>query len=119
MSYGPSGTSDHRHLSGNRALDRLRAIRAASTPLTPDEIPTCYLCGVVLFLDSDLLCPTCYQARRAPGRVLPFDPDRRRRTLARLDGRPCPDCQTVAWHVNVAGDATCQTCARRRAGGAR
>lgn len=55
----------------------------------------------------------------APGHLLRFDPDRRRRTLARLAGYPCPDCQTIAWHVNGRGDATCQTCARSRDRGAR
>jgi uncharacterized Zn finger protein (UPF0148 family) len=102
----------------NQSLARLRQLRAGATA-APEPPPTCYVCNAPLFIESDLLCPTCYQARRAPGRVIPFDPGRRSRTLARLAGRPCPDCQTVAWHVNARGDATCQTCARRRAGGAR
>ena len=102
----------------NQSLARLRQLRAGA-PAAPEPAPTCTACNAPLFVESDILCPTCYQARRAPGRLLPFDRARRDRTLARLTGNPCPDCQTVAWHVNARGDATCQTCARRRAGGAR
>lgn len=102
----------------NQSLARLRQLRAGATA-APEPHPTCYGCNAPIFIESDLLCPTCYQARRGPGKVLPFDPDRRGRTLARLAGCPCPECQTVAWHVNANGDATCQTCARTRAGGAR
>jgi hypothetical protein len=79
--------------------------------------PTCPSCGGPVEEDpGDVLCGACYAARRGPGEVLAFDPDRRSRTLARLADRPCPDCQAVTWHVNGRGDATCQTCARRRAG---
>jgi len=81
----------------------------------PPRLTTCCRCDATLFIESDLLCPTCYQARRAPGRLLPFAPGRRTRALERLAGRPCPDCLTTDWHVSPRGDATCQTCARGRA----
>ena len=115
MSYGTFGTSDPRHLSGNRGLDRLRALRAASTETPADDAVRCTACGAVLFLERDLLCGRCYAARRAPGQVLPFDPDRRRRTEQRLAGRLCSDCQTENWHVNFRGDAYCRTCEGARA----
>lgn len=78
--------------------------------------PLCPSCGAPVDDSGDVICGSCYAARRGPGEVLAFDPDRRSRTLARLADRPCPDCQAVTWHVNGRGDATCQTCARRRAG---
>lgn len=115
MSYGTSGTSAPWHQPGNRGLDRLRALRAGAAPPPVGEVANCTACGAELFLEQDLLCPACYQSRRAPGRVLAFDPGRRSRTLARLADRSCPDCQTATWHVNGAGDATCQTCAQARA----
>ena len=115
MSFDTSGTSDPWHASENRGLARLRQLRAGAVPAPVVEAAACTSCGVVLFLEQDLLCPACYAARRGPGRLLPFDPGRRPRALARLAGRPCPDCLTVAWRVNVRGDATCQTCARGRA----
>ncbi len=118
MSIGTFGTLGTRGAPQNQSLARLRELRAGA-PAAPEPAPTCTSCNAPLFVESDILCPTCYQARRAPGRLLPFDRARRDRTLARLAGNPCPDCQTVAWHVNARGDATCQTCARRRAGGAR
>ena len=115
MSFGTFGTSGTVSVPRNRGLDRLRALRAGSTPEPLAASPACTSCQRPLFIETDILCPACYQARRAPGRVLPFDPGRRARTLDRLAGHPCPDCQTVAWHVSAGGDATCQTCARRRA----
>ena len=102
----------------NQSLARLRALRAASSPTPPGDVPACYHCHASLSDPGDLLCPPCYASRRAPGRVLPFDPDRRSRTLARLADRPCPDCHTTDWYVSPRGDATCQACARSRAGGA-
>ena len=101
---------------GRLPADLVAEIRAHKPELVAAlASPTCTACNAPLFIETDVLCPTCYQARRGPGRVLPFDPGRRARTLDRLAGHPCPDCQTVAWHVNAGGDATCQTCARRRA----
>jgi len=81
----------------------------------PARPAACTSCGVFLFIENDVLCPACYAERRAPGRLLPFDLERRRRAEARLAGRPCPDCQTTDWYVSPRGDATCQTCARGRA----
>ncbi len=72
--------------------------------------PPCPACGSPVARSEDLLCDTCYSARRGPGRVLRFDPDRRSRTLARLAGRPCAACGAVAWRVNARGDATCGRC---------
>ncbi len=118
MSIGTLGTLGTRGYPQNQSLARLRELRG-ETPPAVEPAATCTSCNSPLFIEADLLCPTCYQARRGPGKVLPFDPDRRGRTLARLAGCPCPECQTVAWHVNANGDATCQTCARTRAGGAR
>ncbi len=94
--------------------DRIRANR--------DEIlaalakaPACYACNTPLGVDTDLLCPQCFSTRRGLGRVLPFDPDfRRRRAAARLAGRPCPDCLTVTWLLTERGDAVCRTCAATR-----
>lgn len=72
--------------------------------------PLCPACGTPVADPQDVLCAACYQARRGPGRVLAFDPDRRRRALARLAGRPCGTCGAVAWRVNARGDATCRGC---------
>ncbi|MBP7675751.1 MAG: hypothetical protein KBB14_05465 [Thermoanaerobaculia bacterium] len=118
MTFGTLGTFGTRGYPQNQSLARLRELRG-ETPPALEPAPACTSCNSPLFLPADILCPTCYQARRAPGRVLPFDPGRRARTLDRLAAHPCPDCQKVAWHVNARGDATCQTCARRRAGDAR
>lgn len=49
------------------------------------------------------------------GRVLRFDPARRRRTEQRLTGRPCATCGSVAWTVTARGDAYCGPCASRPA----
>lgn len=74
----------------------------------------CTLCGSPLSDPGDVLCGGCYASRRGPGIVLTFDPGRRLRTIARLSGRPCGDCGTIAWGVTPRGDATCRTCARGR-----
>lgn len=52
-------------------------------------------------------------------RVLPFAPDRhaarRARTVARLQGFPCPSCGSPdGWVVNARGDAWCRPCEARR-----
>jgi hypothetical protein len=93
-------------------------VSASPTRVLKTQAPSCFRCASPVAAPQDLLCGPCYAERRAPGRVLAFDPDRRRRTEARLADRPCPDCQTIDWYVSRRGDATCRTCARRRAGGA-
>ena len=70
----------------------------------------CVACNAPLPDPGDVLCARCYAARRGPGRVLAFDPDRRRRTEARLAGRACGTCGAVAWRVNGRGDAACRGC---------
>jgi len=72
--------------------------------------PRCTSCGAPVDDPEAVLCARCYAARRSHGRVLPFDPDRRRRTEARLAGRACGTCGAVAWRVNARGDATCRGC---------
>lgn len=97
------------------------AVRREGGPLFPGSAPpACTACGAVLFMETDIICPGCYAKRRPsrPGSVVPFDPGRRLRSIARLSGRVCGDCGSVDWYVNPRGDATCRTCARRRAGGA-
>lgn len=92
------------------AIRFLRARGAASAPW--GNAPGCYRCDAPLDAAADLLCSTCYAARRGPGRVLPFDPEhRRRRTAARLADRHCSGCDQVDWEVNARGDAYCRTCA--------
>jgi hypothetical protein len=72
--------------------------------------PRCTSCGAPVDDPEAVLCGSCYQARRSHGRVLPFDPDRRRRTEARLAGRPCGTCGATSWRVNGRGDAACRGC---------
>lgn len=72
--------------------------------------PLCPACGAPVDDPEAVICGACYQARRGPGRVLAFDPDRRRRTEARLAGRACGTCAGAAWRVNARGDATCGRC---------
>lgn len=110
MSNGTSDTFGTASRPENRGLTRLRLLRAGAP-----EPHACTGCASPVTEAEDLLCPACYAERRGPGRLLRFDPDRRRRTEQRLAGRPCPDCQTADWYVSPRGDATCQTCARRRA----
>lgn len=105
----PEGASPVHHPASD-ALDlavRLLA-RQGAAPIQP--LPACTACGSPVDDPGDALCGACYAARRGPGRVLTFDPDRRRRTLARLAGRPCGTCGAVAWRVNARGDATCRGC---------
>lgn len=97
-------------------LAELRSHRAdAVEALRRREARSCTSCGTVLSVPTDALCGACYQARRAPGRVLPFDPGRRARTEARLEARRCPDCGGSWWMVRPSGDAECETCRRGRA----
>ncbi len=72
--------------------------------------PLCPACGAPVDDPEAVLCGACYAARRGPGRVLAFDPDRRRRTEARLAGRACGTCGATSWRVNGRGDATCRGC---------
>lgn len=76
--------------------------------------PACPSCGAAVAPDV-VLCGPCYEARRAPGRVLPFDPGRRLRTIARLSGRACDGCGAIDWQVTPRGDSFCRPCARSRA----
>jgi len=75
----------------------------------------CYRCGTPVAGAQDLLCQPCYQSRRGTGRVLPFDPGRRRRTEARLAGARCQTCGGSWWRVHPNGDAECEPCRRGRA----
>lgn len=94
----------------NRGLDRLRELRAASMP---EPAPTCPSCGTAVAPEL-VLCPACYHVRRAPGRLLAFDPDRRRRTEERLDARRCEACHGSWWRVLPNGDSECEPCRRNR-----
>ena len=57
-----------------------------------------------------LFCPPCWDRRRERGRLLAFDPDRRRRAEARLLGRVCSACGGSSWTLNDRGDSWCATC---------
>jgi len=95
------------------AIRFLQARRSASPESGAHR--SCCCCEAPLDVETDLLCPKCFSARRGPGRVLPFDPEhRRRRTIARLAERRCGHCGTTNWLVTERGDAVCQTCASAR-----
>lgn len=98
----------------NRGLDRLRELRAASMPDPVAASPGCTSCAGPVADAQDLLCPACYHARRAPGRLLPFDPARRRRTEQRLAHRRCETCRGSWWRVLPNGDSECEQCRRSR-----
>lgn len=111
-------------LAGRGSLGALgslgNAVRREGVPLFPGSAPpACTVCGAVLFMETDVICPACYATRRPsrPGSVVPFAPGRRLRSIARLSGRTCGDCGDVDWYVNPRGDAVCRSCARRRAAG--
>lgn len=76
--------------------------------------PLCPPCGAPVDDPGDVLCGACYTARRAPGRLLRFDPERRRRAEERLSGRACGSCGATDWHVSGRGDAFCVPCERKR-----
>lgn len=69
----------------------------------------CVSCHAEVSADV-LYCPLCWEARQARGRVLPFDPTRRARAVARLIGRPCSSCGHEDWHVTPRGDTYCAVC---------
>jgi len=117
---------------GVRLLVRDGKILAEPSGLLPDDLraeireqksdlvqslapPACYRCGTPVAAPNDLLCQPCYVARRSPGRVLPFDPGRRRRTEARLAVTRCKPCGGSWWRVYPNGDAECEPCRRERA----
>lgn len=96
---------------GRLSAELLDEIRAHKSELVAALAPpSCTSCGATVADPQDVLCAACYQARRGPGRVLAFDPDRRWRTEARLAGRACGTCAGTAWRVNARGDATCGRC---------
>lgn len=94
-------------------VDEIRAHKSGLVDLLTAP-PACTSCASPIADPNDVLCQACYLARRGPGRVLRFDPDRRRRTVRRLVDRACRDCHTTSWHVTPRGDAICQTCDRKR-----
>lgn len=90
-------------------------VGALPTRVLKNHAPSCTSCASPVADPQDVLCQPCYLARRSTGRVLAFDPDRRRRTEARLAGRRCPSCGGSWWRVLPNGDAECEPCRRTRA----
>ncbi len=92
-------------------------VRIPGNHASPEDLEGdgCTSCGSRLFIETDLLCPACYQARRSPGRVIPFDPARRVRAEARLATRQCHDCGGSWWRLHQNGDSECESCWRTRA----
>lgn len=73
-------------------------------------LPACTSCSASVDDPGDILCRACYASRRGPGRVLVFDPERRRRSGAHLARRTCTSCGATDWRVTPRGDATCRRC---------
>ena len=95
-------------------LNEARAHRYEITEELRRNAPACPQCGVAVTPEL-VLCRSCFFASRGAGRVLPFDPDvRRRRTVARLADQPCGNCGYTNWQVTDRGDAVCQICAESR-----
>ncbi len=98
--------------SGSGGLLGLRCRR--DTPqVVPDTLPPCTSCSAPVAAPEDVLCPACLEARR---KVVPFDPDRRRRTEAALAGGACPACGWSWWQVDHRGDSHCVACSELLAG---
>lgn len=95
-------------------VDEIRAHKSELVDLLATS-PGCTSCAGPVDDARDLLCQPCYSARRAPGRVLPFDPDRRLRTEQRLAARRCETCGGSWYRVHPNGDAECEPCRRNRA----
>ncbi len=77
--------------------------------------PPCTSCGDPVAGAEAVLCQTCLEARLAR-RLLPFDPDRRRRTEAALATRTCSACGWSWWQVDHRGDSHCVVCRELEAG---
>ncbi len=101
--------------SGTRgSLERFRRLTGKTPENTPTYAP-CTSCGNPVPTPDSVLCETCLEARLAR-RLLPFDPDRRRRTELHLAGRSCDACGWSWWQVSPRGDARCMACAELAAG---
>lgn len=98
------------------------------SPTYPHMVPfvaegeACLDCGSREWLRQGAglwLCSEGHYRSEVPGpsaRVIPFSPDRRARTEARLAGTSCTACGWSWWQVSPRGDAWCVACRERAAG---
>jgi hypothetical protein len=91
-------------------LDVVRQDRDDAVQLVRLRSRPCLGCGADA--GTAVLCPACHDARRERLKLVPFDPERRKRAVWRAYSSTCSTCGACWWRFNGRGDAWCVPCWR-------